>query len=34
MIIFIVSRDPMIFFADSKDPIFNSRDPIRAPKTP
>jgi len=26
--------DPMIIFADSRDPIFNSRDPNRVPKTP
>jgi len=24
----------MIIFADSRDPIFNSRDPNRDPKTP
>jgi len=24
----------MIIFSDSRDPIFNSRDPIRVPKTP
>jgi len=24
----------MIIFADSRDPIFNSRDPNRVPKTP
>jgi len=28
------SRDPMIIFSDSRDPIFNSRDPNRVPKTP
>jgi len=28
------SRDPMIIFADSRDPIFNSRDPNLVPKTP
>jgi len=28
------SRDPMIIFADSSDPIFNSRNPSRVPKTP
>jgi len=24
----------MIIFSDSRDPIFNSREPIRVPKTP
>jgi len=28
------SRNPMKIFSDSRDPIFNSRDPNRAPKTP
>jgi len=28
------SRDPMIIFSDARDPIFNSRDPHRVPKTP
>ena len=28
------SRDPMIIFADYRDPIFNSRDLNRVPKTP
>jgi len=28
------SRDPMIIFADSRDPIFDSRDPNWLPKTP
>jgi len=28
------SRDPMIIFADSRDPVFNSRDPNQVPKTP
>ena len=28
------SRGPMIIFADSRDTIFNSRDPNRDPKTP
>jgi len=32
--IFSYSRDPMIIFSDSSDPIFNSRDPNRVPKTP
>jgi len=32
--IFSNTRDLMINFSDSKDPIFNSRDPIRVPKTP
>jgi len=27
-------RDAMIIFADSRDPIRNSRDPNRVPKTP
>jgi len=27
-------RDPMIIFCDSRDLSFNSRDPIRVPKTP
>jgi len=27
-------RDPMIIFSDSSDPIFNSKDPNRVPKTP
>jgi len=26
------SRDPMIIFSDSMDPIINSRDPNRVPK--
>jgi len=26
--------DPMIIFSDYRDPIFNSRDPNRVPKTP
>jgi len=29
MIIFSDSRDPMTIFADSRHPIFNSRDPNR-----
>jgi len=28
------SRDPMIIFSDSSDPIFYSRDTNRVPKTP
>ena len=28
------SRDPMIIFSDSRDTIFNYRDPNRVPKTP
>jgi len=32
--IFPDSRDPMIIFSDSRDLIFNSRDPNRVPKTP
>jgi len=28
------SRDPMIISADFRDPIFNSGDPNRVPKTP
>jgi len=32
--IFSNYRDPMIIFSDSKDPILNSRDPSRVPKTP
>jgi len=28
------SRYPMIMFSDSRDPIFNSRDLNRVPKTP
>jgi len=32
--IFYDSWDPMIIFSDSRDPIFNSRDPIRVSKTP
>jgi len=28
------SIDPMIIFADSRDPIFNSMDPNRVPETP
>jgi len=32
--IFSDSRDPMITFSDSRNPIFNSRDPIRVPETP
>jgi len=27
-------RDPMIIFFGSRDPIFNSRNPNRVPKTP
>jgi len=27
-------RDPMTMFTDSRDPMFNSRDPNRVPKTP
>jgi len=27
------SRDTMIIFSDSRDPIFNSRDSNRVPKT-
>jgi len=32
--IFSDFRDALIIFFDSRDPIFNSRDPIRVPKTP
>jgi len=32
--IFADFRDPMIIFSDSRDPIWNSRDPNRVPKTP
>jgi len=32
--IFFDSRDPMKIFSDSRDPIFNSRDPNRVPETP
>ena len=32
--IFFDSRGPMIIFSDFRDPIFNSRDPNRVPKTP
>ena len=32
--IFSDSRCPMIIFADFRDPIFNSSDPNRVPKTP
>jgi len=32
--IFSNSRDPMIIFPDFRDPIFNSKDPKRVPKTP
>ena len=32
--IFSDSREPSIIFSDSSDPIFNSRDPNRVPKTP
>jgi len=32
--IFSNFRDPLIIFPDSKDPIFNSRDPNWVPKTP
>jgi len=32
--IFSYSRDLMITFSDSRDAIFNSRDPNRVPKTP
>jgi len=28
------SREPMIILSDSRDLIFNSRDPNRIPKTP
>jgi len=28
------SRESMIIFSDFRDPIFNSRDPNRVPKTP
>jgi len=28
------SRDSMIIFSDSRDAIFNSRDPNRVPETP
>ena len=31
--IFSDCRDPMIIFFDSRDPIGNSRDPNRVPKT-
>ena len=33
-LIFSCSRDPMTIFADSRHPIFNSKDPNRVPKTP
>jgi len=32
--IFSDFRDPMIIFSDSRDPIWNSRDPNRVPKMP
>jgi len=32
--IFNDSRDLMLIFSDSKDPIFKCRDPNRVPKTP
>jgi len=32
--IFSDSTDPMIIFSDSRDLIFNSKDPNRVPKTP
>jgi len=32
--IFPDSRNPMINFSDSRDLIFNSRNPKRIPKTP
>jgi len=32
--IFSESRGPMITFADSRDPILNSRDPNQIPETP
>jgi len=32
--IFFDSKDPMMIFADSRNPIFNSRDPNWVPKTP
>jgi len=32
--IFSDSRDPMIIVSESRDPIFNYRDPNRVPKTP
>jgi len=28
----LISRDPMMIFSDSRDPIFNSRDPNWVPK--
>jgi len=31
---FSYSRDPVIIFSDFRDPIFNSMDPNRVPKTP
>jgi len=30
--IFSDTRDLMVIFSDSRDPIFNSRDPNRVPK--
>jgi len=33
-LIFSDFRDPMTIFADSRNPIFNSRDPNQVPKTP
>jgi len=30
----VYDRDPMIIFSDSRDPIFNSRDPNRVPEIP
>ena len=27
-------RDKMVIFTDSKDPVFNSRDPNQVPKKP
>jgi len=32
--IFPDSREPLIIFSDSRDSIFNSRDPNRVPETP
>jgi len=32
--ILFYSRDLMMIFSDSRDPIFNSRDSNRVPKTP
>jgi len=32
--IFFYSGHPMMIFSDSRDPIFNSRDQNRVPKTP